>query len=83
MPSDKLPGDWFLDALSRGGVDLGELESRLPFETTQVRRAPDDTPPTVINRILLESEKLSGDVHIGLRLIDLSMGRAGGTDRTP
>ncbi|MFT5316269.1 MAG: AraC-like DNA-binding protein [Candidatus Krumholzibacteriia bacterium] len=71
MPSDKLPGDWFLDALSRGGVDLGELESRLPFETTQVRRAPDDTPPTMINTILLESEKLSGDVHIGLRLIDL------------
>ncbi len=71
MPSDKSPGDWFLDALRRGGVDIGELESRLPFETTQVLRAPDDTPAAVINRILLESEKLSGDAHIGLRLIDL------------
>jgi AraC-like DNA-binding protein len=66
-----LPGDWFLDALARGGVDLGELESRLPAETAQALRAPDDTPATMINRILLESEKLSGDAHIGLRLIDL------------
>jgi AraC-like DNA-binding protein len=71
MPSDRLPGDWFLDALARGGVDLGELESRLPAETAQVLRAPDDAPATTINRILLESEKLSGDAHIGLRLIDL------------
>jgi AraC-like DNA-binding protein len=71
MPSEKLPGNWFLDALSRGGVDLGHLESLLPSETAQVLRSPDDTPPLVINRILLESEKLSGDAHIGLRLIDL------------
>jgi AraC-like DNA-binding protein len=71
MPSDKLPGNWFLDALSRGGVDLSELESRLPAETTQVLKAPDDTPLTMINSILLESERLSGDAHIGLRLIDL------------
>jgi AraC-like DNA-binding protein len=65
-----LPGIWLLDAFRRGGVDTEELSARIPELVDLMLRDPSSLRPDAVNRILIESEALSGDVNFGLHMVE-------------
>ncbi len=76
MELKQLPGAWVLEAFRRGGVNLDELNRRLPNDVDLMLHEMDTILPDSITRLLDACADISGNQNFGLamnNLVDLTM----------
>jgi AraC-like DNA-binding protein len=70
MGNEDQAGIWVLEAFRRGGVDTDILAREVPDEFERALRDPENLLPRDVNTLLCACERLSGDEHFGLHMID-------------